>query len=153
MSTLETKTEKSQFDAHKTDKTAHADLFEAKEDKNKKGVAGGYAPLNISTKLASQYLDLNLSLPIGAKICDFQESNFVSNKLLQVVNCLVKINGVIDPSTTNATFPNISPFSVKSYFTNNIGLKNSFNEPYGLKTTNLSTYVLTMRTQLLVMCN
>lgn len=86
------------------------------------------------------YLDLNLSLPIGAKICDFQDSNFTSNKLLQVVNCLVKVNGVIDPSTTGATFPNISPFSAKSYFTNNIGVKNSFNEPYGLKTTNLSTY-------------
>jgi hypothetical protein len=86
------------------------------------------------------YLDVNFSCQTGAKICDFLDSNFASNKLLQVVNCLVKVNGVIDSATTAATFPNITPFSEKSYFTNNIGIKNSFNEPYGLKTTNLSTY-------------
>ena len=86
------------------------------------------------------YIDMNLSIATGSKICDFQDSNLSSNKLLQVVNCLVKVNGVIDPTTTIATFPNISPFSAKSYFTNNIGVKNSFNEPYGLKTTNLYTY-------------
>jgi hypothetical protein len=105
------------------------------------GASGTLIKKGATTSFANRlYLDLNLSLPIGAKICDFQDSNFVSDKLLQVVNCLVKVNGVIDPSTTNATFPNISPFSAKSYFTNNIGVKNSFNEPYGLKTTNLSTY-------------
>lgn len=96
----------------------------------------------VTTLFANRlYLDLNLSLPAGAKICDFDATNFSSDKLLQVVNCLVKVNGLIDPTTTASTFPNITPFSTKAYFTNNIGLKNSFNEPYGLKTSNLSTYV------------
>ena len=86
------------------------------------------------------YLDLNISIATGSKICDFDSTNFAVDKLLQVVNCLVKVAGVIDSTTTGATFPNITPFSSKSYFTNNIGLKNSFIEPYGLKNTNLSNY-------------
>jgi hypothetical protein len=65
VSTLDAKAEKSLFDAHKIDKTAHVDLFEAKEDKNKKGVAGGYAPLNELTKLASQYLNIVNDLVTG----------------------------------------------------------------------------------------
>lgn len=43
---------------HLTNVTAHADLFLAKEDKNKKGVAGGYVPLNEFVKIASDYLNL-----------------------------------------------------------------------------------------------
>lgn len=105
------------------------------------GAGGTLVKKGLTTSFANRlYLDLNLSLPTGAKICDFDASNFSSDKLLQVVNCLVKVNGVIDPTTTAATFPNISPFSPKAYFTNNIGIKNSFNEPYGLKTTNMTTY-------------
>lgn len=105
------------------------------------GAGGTLVKKGLTTSFANRlYLDLNLSLPTGAKICDFDASNFASDKLLQVVNCLVKVNGVIDPTTTTSTFPNISPFSPKAYFTNNIGIKNSFNEPYGLKTTNMTTY-------------
>jgi hypothetical protein len=105
------------------------------------GASGTFIKKGASTLFNNRlYVDLNMSIATGSKICDFQDSNFASNKLLQVVNCLVKVNGVIDATTTGATFPNISPFSVKAYFTNNIGVKNSFNEPYGLKTTNLSTY-------------
>jgi hypothetical protein len=105
------------------------------------GAGGTLVKKGLTTSFANRlYLDLNLSLPTGAKICDFDASNFTGDKLLQVVNCLVKVNGIIDPTTTAATFPNISPFSPKAYFTNNIGIKNSFNEPYGLKTTNMTTY-------------
>ena len=105
------------------------------------GSSGTFIKKGASTTFNNRlYIDLNMSVATGSKICDFQDSNFASNKLLQVVNCLVKVNGVIDPNTTSATFPNISPFSLKAYFTNNIGVKNSFNEPYGLKTTNLSNY-------------
>lgn len=105
------------------------------------GASGTFIKKGASTSFNNRlYVDLNVSIASGSKICDFQDSNFASNKLLQVVNCLVKVNGVIDPATTGVTFPNISPFSAKAYFTNNIGVKNSFNEPYGLKTTNLSNY-------------
>lgn len=83
------------------------------------------------------YIDMNISLPTGAVIADFEESNFLSDKLLQVVNCLVKVNGVIDPSFTSSLFSGIDVFSPKCYFSNNIGVKNSFSEPYGIKSTNL----------------
>jgi hypothetical protein len=53
---LNSKVEKSQFDSHKSDPDAHAVLFNKKEDKNKKGVANGYAPLNEVGKITSEYL-------------------------------------------------------------------------------------------------
>lgn len=87
------------------------------------------------------YLDLNLSLPTGAKICDFSPSNFTSDKLLQIRNSMVKVNGNIDPSNTSVLFPNISAFDSKSFFGDNIGLQNSFDTPYGIDTINLSTYI------------
>jgi hypothetical protein len=59
-STLNKKVEKSEFEAHKADEAAHAAMFEAKEDKTQKGVEGGYAPLNESAKIPSQYLDIKV---------------------------------------------------------------------------------------------
>ncbi|MBP4140171.1 hypothetical protein, partial [Flavobacterium geliluteum] len=56
--TLNGKAEKSQFDAHKTDETAHANLLIGKEDKNQKGATNGYAPLNEFVKIAGQYLNI-----------------------------------------------------------------------------------------------
>jgi hypothetical protein len=53
---LNAKAEKAQFDAHKTDATAHAGLFDTKEDKMNKGAANGYVPLDEFLKIASQYL-------------------------------------------------------------------------------------------------
>lgn len=50
---------------HLTDAGAHADLFNAKEDKNQKGVAGGYAPLDELNKLAVQYLNIVNDLVTG----------------------------------------------------------------------------------------
>src|SRR5690606_7790416 len=76
------------------------------------------------------YIDLNLQLQEGAIICDFEEANFINDKSLQVVNCYTKIDGDIDDSTTSDTFPNITPYSDKSYFVNNIGIQNSNLNPY-----------------------
>jgi hypothetical protein len=56
--TLNAKTENDQFNAHKVAEDAHADLFLGKEDKNKKGDANGYAPLNEFIKLAADYLNI-----------------------------------------------------------------------------------------------
>ncbi|RTY71562.1 hypothetical protein [Flavobacterium sp. LB2P53] len=64
-SVLNAKTENDQFNAHKTDAVAHATLFSAKEDKTKKGVANGYAPLNEFTKIASDYLVIVNDLVTG----------------------------------------------------------------------------------------
>ncbi|MBA4318502.1 MAG: hypothetical protein C0412_08885 [Flavobacterium sp.] len=62
---LNAKAEKAQFDAHKTDENAHADLFDAKEDKTQKGVAGGYVPLDEFTKIANEYLTIVNDLVTG----------------------------------------------------------------------------------------
>lgn len=86
------------------------------------------------------YIDLNLQIATGSKICDFTPSNFTNDKSLQVVNCYTKVNGVIDDTTTAATFPNITPYDAKSYFVNNIGIKNSNQIPYGIDTTNMQSY-------------
>jgi len=86
------------------------------------------------------YIDLNLQVATGSKICDFAPANFTNNKSLQVVNCYVKVNGVVDPTTTNITFPNISETDIKAYFVNNIGLKNSYITPYGIASDNLLSY-------------
>lgn len=55
---LNAKAEKAQFDAHKTDAAAHAGLFDTKEDKTQKGVAGGYVPLDEFIKISNEYLTI-----------------------------------------------------------------------------------------------
>lgn len=62
---LNAKAEKSQIDGHFTDANAHALEFNAKEDKNKKGVAGGYVPLNEFARIARLYLDVVDDLVTG----------------------------------------------------------------------------------------
>jgi hypothetical protein len=59
------KADKVVLDDHLSNNTAHSSLFGAKEDKNKKGVANGYAPLDYLTKLASQYLNIVNDLVTG----------------------------------------------------------------------------------------
>lgn len=62
---LNAKAEKNQFDSHTTDANAHANLFSSKEDKNKKGVPDGYAPLNSFGKLVISYLNVVNDLVSG----------------------------------------------------------------------------------------
>jgi len=86
------------------------------------------------------YIDLNIQISTGSKICDFADANFTNDKSLQVVNCYAKVNGAVNDSTTATNFPNITPYSTKAYFVNNIGIKNSNNMPYGISTGNMQTY-------------
>jgi len=64
-SNLAAKAEISQLNGHMTDTNAHATEFGAKEDKNKKGIAGGYAPLDDAAKIAYQYLNIVNDLLTG----------------------------------------------------------------------------------------
>lgn len=50
---------------HVTTETAHADLFDGKEDKTNKGIAGGYVPLNEFVKIAIEYLNVVNDLVTG----------------------------------------------------------------------------------------
>jgi hypothetical protein len=86
------------------------------------------------------YIDLNIQVATGSKICDFGPTNLTNDKSLQVVNCYTKVNGVINASLTSVLFPNIAETSSKAYFVNNIGVKNSYNTPYGINTANMLTY-------------
>lgn len=71
------------------------------------------------------YANLNMQIATGAVISDFGESNITNDQSLQFVDNYVKVNGVINPSATSLTFPNISVFSTKARFVNNIGINNS----------------------------
>lgn len=62
---LNAKAEKSQFEAHKTDPNAHADLVAGKENKSEKGAPDGYAPLNEFGKLVNAYLNVVNDLTTG----------------------------------------------------------------------------------------
>ncbi|MFW0737582.1 hypothetical protein [Flavobacterium sp. T12S277] len=86
------------------------------------------------------YIDLNLQIATGSIICDFAESNFVNNESLQVINCYNKVAGLIDDTTTGVTFPNITPYSQKAYFSGNKGIKNSNIVPYGINAGKLLSY-------------
>ncbi|MDX6191300.1 hypothetical protein SGQ83_18240 [Flavobacterium sp. Fl-318] len=95
---LNAKTEKVQFEAHKIDKTAHAFLFEAKEDKNQKGIAGGYAPLNHFTKLASQYLDIVNDLISGgsASLLSAEQGMILQEQINTITILLTSDNSNLD---------------------------------------------------------
>lgn len=69
------------------------------------------------------YLDLNLSFDTGAKLCDFEESNFSGSELFQINNTLLKVAGVVDKTNTSLVIPNISVNNPKCRWTNSIGLE------------------------------
>lgn len=63
--TLNAKAEKSQFDGHKVDALAHAELFAGVERISRKGQALGYAPLDEFGIILSSYLNLVNDLVTG----------------------------------------------------------------------------------------
>lgn len=93
-STLDSKTDESQFENHKLDRAAHAALFEAKEDKTQKGVSNGYAPLNSFTKLASQYLDIINDLVSGGStsILSAEQGVILQNQIKNINTLLASDN-------------------------------------------------------------
>lgn len=62
---LNAKAEEAVLTDHLTDANAHAAEFNAKEDKDKKGAADGYVPLNEFVKIASTYLNIVDDLVTG----------------------------------------------------------------------------------------
>jgi len=62
---LNQKANKSVVDNHLTDSNAHAEKFSTKEDKSKKGQAGGYAPLDEFVKISPDYLPIVDDLATG----------------------------------------------------------------------------------------
>lgn len=92
---LNAKAEKSQFDAHKIADDAHVALFALKQSLNEKGEAGGYAPLDSSTKIASQYLNIVDNLITGGS------NNLLSAEMGKVLQ--ERIDGINTVSFTKIT--------------------------------------------------
>ncbi|KIA93926.1 hypothetical protein OA93_20925 [Flavobacterium sp. KMS] len=92
---LNAKVETDQFEAHKTDKSAHTALFETKEDKAQKGLADGYAPLDSFAKLASQYLDIVNDLVSGGSTSLLSaEQGVVLQNQIKSINILLASDNI-----------------------------------------------------------
>ena len=93
--TLNSKAEKSELDAHKTNVSAHSELFNTKENIANKGIANGYAPLNGFTKLAAQYLDIINDLVSGGSnsLLSAEQGKILQNQI-NIINTLLQSNNV-----------------------------------------------------------
>ncbi len=90
-SVLDTKAEKTDLEDHKNDQNAHLDLFDLKENKNEKGTAGGYVPLDEFSKIAHQYLNIIDNLTSGGTTSLLSaEQGMLLQKQLNVINLLLK---------------------------------------------------------------
>ncbi len=67
----------------------------------------------------------NVDLPASASYFNFAPSNFVNPSTVQVTNALVSRNGNFNSSDGNIT-PNITQADLESAWSNNIGMKNTF---------------------------
>lgn len=95
-SILNAKAEKEPFDTHLTDANAHATEFGAKEDKNKKGAANGYAPLDEFIKLATSYLNAVNDLTTGGT-----DAVLTAEQGKVLHNYIVAINTTLDTYLVN----------------------------------------------------
>ena len=126
-----------------------------------KGVwSGGYAAINTITRgladgaytlfkagagfsMSSRFrTNMNVDLPASASLLDFSESNFVNSSNIQLSNCIITRNGVFNPSDANIT-PNITASNIKSLFTNNQGIINTYVGGQTLVTTEAVTTITT----------
>ncbi|MDP3679784.1 MAG: hypothetical protein Q8R22_02990 [Flavobacterium sp.] len=88
------------------------------------GSSGTFIKKDVDTLFSNRlYLDLNLSFNLGAKLCDFNDTNFSADELLQINNTLLKVSGLVDIDNTPTVLPNISANNPKCRWTNSIGLK------------------------------
>jgi hypothetical protein len=80
---------------HVGDAVAHSALFEAKEDKDQKGIAGGYVPLNEFIKIASQYLSIVDNLVTGGStsLLSAEQGKLLQTQLT-AINMLLTSNDV-----------------------------------------------------------
>jgi hypothetical protein len=74
------------------------------------------------------YLEINVDLPTGAKLADFQPSNFSLPELFQMNSSLIKYNGTINDTNTTAILPNITANDSKSLWRSNVGIPDTAKE-------------------------
>lgn len=88
------------------------------------------------------FLNVNTDFPTGAKLADFNNTNFSSNELFQVNSSIAKLNSTINEDNTALLIPNISANDAKSLFVGNIGLYNSADERYVENSAVTGTYAV-----------
>jgi hypothetical protein len=83
------------FENHQIDLNAHEALFAEKENKNNKGVAGGYAPLDEFTKLAIEYLNVVNDLVTGGatSLLTAEQGKLLQNQI-NTINVLLASDNV-----------------------------------------------------------
>ena len=92
---IEQKADAEALTNHYNDVNAHGALLTAKEDKNKKGTAGGYAPLNQFAKIASEYLNIvNDLVTGGATDMLSAEQGVVLQSQIDGINLLLTSNDI-----------------------------------------------------------
>ena len=69
--------------------------------------------------------DINADLGALAPLLDFSDSNFSMFNSLQLIDCIISRNGVVNSEDTTI-YPNINSGSSYSKFKNNVGLPNTY---------------------------
>lgn len=88
------------------------------------------------------FLSVNIDFPTGAKLTDFQASNFSGLELFQINSSIAKLNGVLLEENSTVLVPNISANDSKSLWVGNIGLYNSADEMYVENPAVTTTYTI-----------
>lgn len=89
--------------------------------------------------------EINCDLPASGALITFSDSNITNNESLQLQNCRVTRSGVLD-TTDNTIYPNIDQDSVKSLWSNNVGIPNTYKYIKGNITTEVTTTVSVVNT-------
>lgn len=76
------------------------------------------------------FLELNIDLPSGAKLIDFDQSNFEVNDLLQFNSTILKYNGEIDDTNAAIAIPNIRANNPKCLWRSNVGIPDTAIEKF-----------------------
>lgn len=87
-------------------------------------------------------IQMNVNVPAGAKIMDWQPSVFVDNEALQLVDWVAKIDGVKNDANGLLLFPNLSANNAKCLWSGNTGLPNTATEKIVIATGVTGTYVI-----------
>lgn len=79
---------------------------------------------NTDTTFSNRFsLGINISGVSGYKILDFDNTIFSRDKMLQLNDCTVEVDGVIDESNTLSVIPNINENDARCKWVNSEGLK------------------------------
>src|SRR5690606_34502148 len=93
------------------------------------GAAGTLFKKDVDTLFNNRlFLNVNVDMPTGAVLADFEDTNFNDNELFQINSSIAKLNGVIDIDNAAALVPNISANNLKSLWVGNIGLPDTATE-------------------------